>query len=639
MSLRSTRSACLWAIPVLLLAALTPLPVAAQPDFFGDSPPVRARAVAQRDVVRPGDPLVIAVELDHDAGFHTWPNTPVVPPQFGADFPAIATTVQVTAVPRGTVVHPLQWPEPVAVIVYYTLEPIELLSYAGTMVAFVPVTLAPDLEPGAASFELTVEFQACDETSCYPPQELVLAVPVTIAAPGSPVGGSANEPALFATFDVAGFTDGWSAPAVQPLEMAAFGVGFTFDPTGFGGLAALLALAAFGGLLLNFTPCVLPVIPLKVMGLSRAAGRPTRLLFLGAMMSLGVVAFWLAIGGAIAFIAGFGAISSLFQTGWFSFVVGMVVAVMAVGMFGLFEVTLPQSVYRVRPDQENAHGSFLFGVLTAVLSTPCTAPFMGAAAAWAATQAAPVTLATFASIGAGMALPYLLLTARPGLLARVPRSGPASVVVKQTMGFMMLAVASFFLGLSLASALQRPPDPPSTVYWWVVAFWVVVGAAWVAVRTHALSRSKARRGAAWVGAIALAGVSLALARGFASAGPIDWVHYTPERFTAAATEGHVIVLDFTAEWCLNCRALETGVLHQPRVVELLAAPGVVPMRVDLTGRNPDGQAKLKELQWVGIPLLAVFGPGTGYSNPLTYDTYTQQVVVDAVALAGAVGDG
>lgn len=156
-----------------------------------------------------------------------------------------------------------------------------------------------------------------------------------------------------------------------------FGRQLIVGSSGVLGLLTLLFLAALGGLLLNFTPCVLPVLPIKIMGMSRAAGDPRRLAVLGLVMSLGVVAFWLAIGGAIAFIAGFTAISSLFQTTWFSLVVGLFVAVVALGGLGLFEVVLPQAIYRYQPKQETLPGAFGFGIMTAILSTPCTAPFHG----------------------------------------------------------------------------------------------------------------------------------------------------------------------------------------------------------------------------------------------------------------------
>jgi thiol:disulfide interchange protein DsbD len=419
--------------------------------------------------------------------------------------------------------------------------------------------------------------------------------------------------------------------SVKPVRFPIFGYEFSVDPSGAVGVTVLLLLAGLGGFLLNLTPCVLPVIPLKVMSLSQIAGNPARCLFLGVVMSLGVVAFWLGIGLAISFVAGFGAINQLFQTSWFGLGVGVFIAIMALGMLGLFTIALPQKVYLAEVDRGSVPGSFGFGILTAVLSTPCTAPFMGSAAAWATKQPTATTLATFSAIGAGMAMPYLVLAAFPKLVAWVPRTGAWSELVKQVMGLLMLAVAAFFVGTGLDPWLREPIDPALRAHWWFVAGFVVVAMAWLVVRVWQLRAGTIGKLLWTAVAVVFAGANVMVASTLTDRGPIAWVGYTPARFAEATAAGKVIVLDFTAEWCLNCKALESGVLHRAEVVNAIAQSHVVAMRVDLTGSNPDGQAKLKELNWVGIPLLAISGPGA--QEPIKFDTYTPQSVLDAISNA------
>lgn len=108
----------------------------------------------------------------------------------------------------------------------------------------------------------------------------------------------------------------------------------------------------------------------------------------------------------------------------------------------------------IHPEQDTLKGSFGLGILAAVLSTPCTAPFMGAAAAWAATQPPASTLAVFVSIGIGMAFPYFLLSVSPHLVSKMPKTGPASVLVKQVMGLFMLAAAAYFVGIGVEVLLS-----------------------------------------------------------------------------------------------------------------------------------------------------------------------------------------
>ncbi len=603
--------------------------------------PVGVSAALSKSALRPGDQAAVAVIFEVEQPWHVWPNEPETPE--GLDgFTPIPTVIELAPgkPEAGDVrvgIGSIQWPDakPFTTMAGGGAAAVSIKAYAGRAVAFIPIVVDPAAQAGERTLHVAVSWQACDENVCMPPDGTTLAIKLPIVASDQP--SEATRPDVFKDFDPSVFARlSTSGPALasssKPLEFALFGKKLiTIMPGGLGGLFLLLVMAALGGFLLNLTPCVLPVIPIKILSLSAAAGNPARCLYLGLMMSIGVVAFWLAIGGAIAFISSFKAINQLFQVPWFSLGVGLFIGIMGVGMIGLFSVKLPQAVYMLDPKRESAVGSVLFGIMTAILSTPCTAPFMGTAAAWAAKQPPIVTLATFGAIGLGMALPYLILAAKPKLVKRVPKSGPASVLVKEVMGLLMLAVAAFFIGTGLDPLLRTAIDPPIRVHWWVVAGFVALAMAWLVYRTFKVTPKPVPR-AFWAAfAVLFTLANFAIARSLTDHGPIDWVAYTPERFQERIAKGEVVVMDFTAEWCLNCKALESGVLHQKEVAELLQSQGVTPMKVDLTGRNEPGQAKLKSLNWVGIPLLAIFGPGL--DEPLRYDTYTPSTVKNAIERA------
>jgi thiol:disulfide interchange protein len=593
-------------------------------------------AKSSKAAVIPGEQFAIAVIFDHKEGWHIHPHQPVVPREFG-DFQPIATEVVVDA-PKSLEQWAIIWPKPHEVQVAFAGTPVMYGVYEGRSIVHLPLRLSPDAAPGQTlRINLKARYQACDDRSCMAEEEIPLTVelPVITLAQQAQVPAAAPGPD-FDDFDSSVFgtppTGGKAAAAgANPVRFNAFGLSFEVDPRG-AGLLLMLLLAALGGFILNFTPCVLPVLPLKIMGISASAGHPARCLYLGSIVSLGVVAFWMFIGGAIAFISGFSAISSLFQTPWFSMGVGLFILLMAVGMLGAYAVRLPRAVYLINPNHETAFGSFLFGVMTAVLATPCIAPFMGSAAAWAATQKPPTTLAMFGAIGAGMALPYLALSAFPKLVSRVPRTGPASELIKQVMGLLLVAIAIFFLGTGLDPLLRNPVDPPFRFFWWAIAALAALAMLWLVYKTYQITRKPFVR-VFWTAFSGLfTAVSILVAVAVTDRGPIPWVGYTPQRLAEAVAKQKVIVLDFTAEWCLTCKALEAGVLHRPEVVALLKRPDVVPLRVDLTGRNDAGKAKLKELGWVGIPLLVIQGPSA--PEPVKYDAYTPEMVIAALAKAG-----
>ena len=628
----------------LLLAALAPAALA-QPfpvpggSQGGDAQTVTLSAVAQKTTVSPGDQFAVAVVFDFADGWHAWPHEPNVPKEL--DLSPIPTTIaRAPTTDTRLRVGPPQWPAVTEVEVSFGAKPGKIQSYAGRAVAYIPVMVSPAAAPGKITLEIAVGYQACNETMCQAPAEETLSITLEItSAGGGAATASATDAALFKDFDLGAFARMASSKG-EAVEFGFFGHKFKVEGAGFVGVTLLLLLAALGGLLLNLTPCVLPVIPIKIMSLSAAAGNPAKCFRQGLIMSLGVIAFWLALGAAIATIAGFDAISTLFQRAWFSIAVGAFIAIMGVGMIGFFTVSLPKFVYMVDPGRETAGGAFMFGVMTAVLSTPCTAPFMGTAAAWATKQPPALTMLTFAAIGLGMALPYLILSASPKLVSRVPRTGPASELVKQVMGLLMLAVASWFLGLGVVAATTTPPDPPSRAYWWAVAAFGVASGLWLIWRTFKITKKTARRIIFTIVGLAFAIITPAVAADVTKKGPINWVYYTPARFDEALKRGDTVVIDFTAEWCLNCKALESGVLHRPEIAALLNSKGVAALKVDLTSNNPDGKAKLKELDWVGIPLLAIYGPGLGNGStvdgggqPLKFDTYTQQVVKEALQKA------
>jgi thiol:disulfide interchange protein DsbD len=406
------------------------------------------------------------------------------------------------------------------------------------------------------------------------------------------------------------------------------GLGFTLDPASPLTAALILLLAALGGFLLNFTPCVLPLIPIKLISLSNAAAADRRrCLTLGLFTFAGVLAFWIILGGIVTMASEFTSTHQLFQYPVFTIGVGLVVAAMAVGMFGVYSVRLPGVLYALNPRQETLSGAFGVGMLTAILSTPCTAPFMGTAAAWAAAQQPAVSIATFSAIGAGMGVPSLL-AAFPRLVRRIPKSGPGSELLKQAMAILMLAAAAYFIGIGLGTLLSDPGDPVGRMHWWPVMILCAAAGAWIGLRAVTLSARKKTK-ALWA-AVGAAIVALCLfgAVRLTDTGPIAWAPYTPERLARTFTEHKTVVMIFTAEWCLNCKALEQSVWSNPDLVKLVTGPAVTPIKVDLTGNNPEGRKKLQEAGSLTIPFLLVYHPD---GRPIFKgDFYTAAQVAEAI---------
>lgn len=558
---------------------------------------VSVRTAWSVDYARPGDQVALAVVFNIKDGYHI--NADANQIVSFDEFKPYPTRITVKEASDDVTIESPRFPKAQAFKVEYARG--DLMTFADQTIVYLPMKLAEQVDAKIIRLKLEVSYQACNDKICLFPEKITL-------NPRMPVVKSGVVPAKIKRIFFLNYQSG-DTGNLGGVQFDLFGWHFSFNTTSWTGLAILLLTAAVGGMLLNFTPCVLPLVPIKIICLANAAKNRRRCLALGLTMFLGVLVFWLGLGGTIALVSGFTAVNQLFQYPGFTIAIGVIIAILAFGMCGLFSVRLPGFIYLINPNQETLPGSFGLGILTAILSTPCTAPFMGAAAAWAVTRDPAITLSTFAAIGTGMALPYLILSAFPALVQKMPKTGPAGVLIKEVMGLFMLAAAAYFVGVGLSALLNAPPAPPSKLYWWVVMGFCAAAGGWLAYRTlRVVTRRTFQISFVSLGLLILAGSAYGGIK-LTDPGPITWVYYTPERFTEAIGSNKIVVTVFTAEWCLNCKALEQGVLHSRGIAELFNEGDIVPIKVDITGNNAVGKTRLKETGHLTIPLLVIYAPG------------------------------
>jgi suppressor for copper-sensitivity B len=605
--------------------------------------------VSGQEVERGGE-LILAVVLDHAEHYHSNLNEPIVPEEMG-DFYPVPTTIKLPEVP-GLSFGPIAWPTPIPVDVdfLFTGKPIKYLVYTGKAVIYVPVQVGEDAPLGELAIELKVTYQACNETTCLAPTTVPLVAAVSVV--DTPVEAGERS-AIFDGYDPArdgsGDADlgGVDADESFKIERRFLGLIVIPEPDSFAGIAVLALSAAIGGFILNLTPCVLPVIPIKVMTISNHAGESKSKAFMLSMwMAIGVVTFWVGIGIPVAFVARKLDPSIIFGIWWLTAIIGIVIALMGLGIMGLFQITLPQKVYMVNPKADSASGSFVFGIMTAVLGLPCFGFVAGALLAGAATMPSFVVLTVFAFMGIGMATPYVVLAMFPKLIDKLPRTGPASELVKQVMGLLMIAAAAYFLGTSVISFGSGHewvfPWWGKAVHWWAIGITGVAAGGWLLIQTVRITkRVGARLVFGFIGLfIALSGSGLAynqtnhLYENFVEN---LWQPFSPEFLESTLADGNVVVLDFTAEWCLNCKALEAAVLSRAPVKPALLADDVVAMVADLTSMSAPGWDFLRDdLGQTGIPLLVVYAPGV--EGPIWLsNAYSPGQVVDAISRAREQG--
>ena len=398
-------------------------------------------------------------------------------------------------------------------------------------------------------------------------------------------------------------------------------------------LFAILWSAFLGGLILNLMPCVLPVIALKIFGFVQQAGEhPRRVFHLGLAFVAGVFTFFLGLATLIAVLRANGiGLNWGFQFQHVGILVALIALVFVFGLnlLGVFEITLSggaASKLSELSSREGYGGAFLHGMFTTLLGTSCTAPFLGAALGFAFAAPAHVVFLIFTAIAAGMSLPYFLLTAKPAWMRFLPKPGLWMERLKQLMGFIMLGVVVWLLGvLGHSRGIEPLVAVSSFLLVLGVACWiygVLAGrfVSWVLI-------AALLAGGYFVfldGKLAAAPKSADTA-GPTEAGGLTWQPWTAERVAEATKKGQPVFIDFTADWCLNCKYNEKFVINTEPVRALLKQKNVLTLKADWTNEDPDITAVLRKYGRAGVPVYLVY-PG-GHAEPVLLPEILTQAAV------------
>lgn len=387
-------------------------------------------------------------------------------------------------------------------------------------------------------------------------------------------------------------------------------------------LPVVLLFALLGGFLLNLMPCVLPVLSLKLLGLlghQEDARRGALWSAAGILASFALLALFVLSLRAAGAQAGWGV---QFQEPTFVAFLAVVVTLFALNLFGVFEITLPQFLMRAgaASTDRSAISHFTAGLFATLLATPCSAPFLGTAVAFALAEPPPTVLAVFLAIGAGMSAPYLLLAARPSLVRVLPKPGMWMVRLKQALGFALLATAVWLVFVLMGQLSQVDT---AVVQLLLVG---VAAAAWAVGSFAGMTKRLA--------IVAMAVLSLGVlvharrASTPAVAAELAWEPFDLRRFDALMTEGRPVFVDVTADWCFTCKVNEQVVLASPEVAQALKSRGAVLLKADWTKRDATIGSFLADHGKSGIPFY-LFQPEQGAPRVLP-ELLNAQIVLDAL---------
>ncbi|HXK65921.1 MAG TPA: cytochrome c biogenesis protein CcdA [Spirochaetota bacterium] len=464
---------------------------------------------------------------------------------------------------------------------------------------------------GTYSLSITIEALYCNDVSCTPIQQTITQIiNVNTSAPEfdtslctmykvpEAIIHTVNKKDLPGHFNV---IDAGSTPTSSLFHAIMFGI--------------------LAGFLLNFMPCVLPVISLKILSfISYGNNKPGQVRIMGLLFTAGILTSFLALASLAAF-AGYNW-GELFQHKMFIIIMAAIIFALALSFFGVYTFNIPRL-----PQLQSANiyvDSYFKGIVATLLATPCSGPFLGATLAWSLTQHPFIIFMVFINIGLGMSLPYLLLSFYPSLIRFIPKPGDWMITFEQFMGFLMIATTMYLITLLDASTLTK-------TIWFLLL--VSIG-LWQWGRFGNITKPSIQRIISFVVLVLLVvSASMIFSSKKTSQAEITYKPYDWEAIVHNNTSQVAMVI-FTAQWCPNCKFVEATALSSSDVIEFIHKNNIAVYKADITTKNPPAETILQQLGSRSIPFVAIFPSGDNFSQPVILrDIYTAKDLLKALQKA------
>ena len=486
-------------------------------------------------------------------------------------------------------------------------------------------TVSKTAKPGPITINASISFNLCNKTSgfCDPPRETEGSVkleilPATAEDQAGKEGELAEEQPLeadSATADSAGQSTETPADAAPAQEKA-----------GGGKIWYYMLLAILGGIVLNFTPCVLPILPIRAMSMVNQAQKDiskvlihTLVYTLGVLISFGAIAAVFVIARASGVNLTYGFLS---QSLLYNLIMMSILFLFGLSLMGVWEMTVPGMNAAAKTTSKKGYGgSFFAGVFAFLMGFSCMGPFMGPALEVAVRLSSPMLVLFFLLIGLGFALPFIIISLFPKALKLVPKPGEWMNIFKELMGFVLMYLTWKYFSNVWGLTKSGPYLMKTGLYLVYLGF-----AAWLYGRFVRPENKKTVQiilGLAAVAVIAASAATLlpwkeeyrpqdtaaARADGMVPADHPGWYVFSPELFARLQSEGKPVFLDIGADWCTNCKSNEKKVLLQPDIQAEFTKRGVVLLKGDFTREDPVLKDWMQKGGSIGVPFNVLYIPG------------------------------
>jgi thiol:disulfide interchange protein DsbD len=516
----------------------------------------------------PGQQIRVALQLDIKKRWHINAHEPL-------ETSLVPTEVVLETDPR-LKLEKIHYPKPKR----KTFEFIqgELAVYEGKVFIFMDLAVSPEAVPGEGRISGKIIYQPCDNRSCLLPMEAGFSASIPITK--DPTEAYPTHAEIFQPSEEGISSKRWHTPSPVPVQR---------------GITISLFIIFLGGLGLNLTPCIYPLIPITVgFFVAQGAGSPRMVFVLSLFYVLGMAMTYSILGTLAAFTGSL--FGSALQNPFVLLFIALVLVGLSLSMFGLYEIRMPAFITRIAGKSlQGVFGALLMGLTVGILAAPCIGPFVIGLLSYVGQKGDPILgFWTFFVLALGMGTPFLFLGTISGSLSRLPRSGEWMLWVKSIFGFIMLGMAVYFLRNLITNEL----------YWLLQASIATVGSiylGWIEGSGKGLRGFRVTKWATGIfGLLFSSYLILAPGHLFFHRQDGQWLDYDEELIREATRQGKPIIIDFTADWCIPCREMERRTFSSTPVIA--KAKQFLTLRVDLThSTKPENQCFMKRYRIKGVP--------------------------------------
>jgi thioredoxin:protein disulfide reductase len=472
-------------------------------------------------------------------------------------------------------VSDIKFPTPQKKKFEYLSDPIEI--FPGEILAQADVAVSKDATLGMQTIKGRLSYQACSVNACRPPETIPVEWSLTIVSLDTSLKSINKDLFLAANTEKGRSQKSGSSP-------------FSSDQ----GILLTLALIFLGGLALNLSPCIYPMIPITVSYFGGKSGRMKGETWIHGLFYLIGLSATNSTLGVVAALSG-NMMGALLQLPATLIIIALIMALLGLSFFDLWEIRLPSGLNKIASKNYGGYfGTFFMGLTLGIIAAPCIGPFILGLFAYVGQKADPFFgFLCFFVLSIGMGLPVCILALFSGAMEKLPLSGDWMMWIRKLMGWVLIGMAAYMISPLLSGSIAKP------VLFLAVSIAAGIHLGWLDKAGQAKVRFVYIKKVAGI-LIVLLGVGYFYSSYSLSEG-IRWQSYDEGLLSKAAEEGKPVIIDFYADWCIPCRELDKAVFRDKEVVAL--SEKFVVMRLDLTTQQENQDKILKKYQVIGVPTI------------------------------------